>query len=150
MDLLEELPANVVKRVLTVASPETRRLINQFLQYPEDSAGSIMTAELIDLKAAMTVAEAFAHIRRTAIDSEMIYTCYVIDERRHLLGTVSVKDLLLAKYETPVSQVMHTRPCAAPPRTRPSRPPRCSAGTICSLSTRGRSGAPPGGHHYGG
>lgn len=108
VDLLEELPANVVKRVLTVASPETRRLINQFLQYPEDSAGSIMTAELIDLKAAMTVAEAFAHIRRTAIDSEMIYTCYVIDERRRLLGTVSVKDLLLAKYETPVSQVMHT------------------------------------------
>lgn len=108
VDLLEELPANVVKRVLTAASPETRRLINQFLQYPEDSAGSIMTAELIDLKAAMTVAEAFAHIRRTAIDSEMIYTCYVIDDNRRLLGTVSVKELLLAKYETPVSEIMHT------------------------------------------
>ena len=96
VDLLEELPANVVKRVLRSARPETRALINQFLNYPENSAGSRMTAEFTDLRAGMSVAQAIEHIRRTGEDRETIYTCYVIDEGRRLEGVVSVKDLLLA------------------------------------------------------
>ena len=96
VDLLEELPANVVKRVLRSARPETRALINQFLQYPENSAGSLMTAEFTDLRAGMTVMQAIEHIRRTGEDRETIYTCYVIDSVRRLEGVVTVKDLLLA------------------------------------------------------
>lgn len=96
VDLLEELPANVVKRVLRSARPETRALINQFLQYPENSAGSLMTAEFTDLRAEMTVMQAIEHIRRTGEDRETIYTCYVIDSVRRLEGVVTVKDLLLA------------------------------------------------------
>ena len=96
VDMLEELPANVVKRVLKNAKPDTRALINQFLKYPENSAGSIMTAEFTDLRAAMTVAQAIEHIRRTGEDRETIYTCYVIDASRKLEGVVTVKDLLLA------------------------------------------------------
>ena len=96
VDMLEELPANVVKRVLRSARPETRALINQFLQYPENSAGSLMTAEFTDLRAEMTVMQAIEHIRRTGEDRETIYTCYVIDSVRRLEGVVTVKDLLLA------------------------------------------------------
>lgn len=106
VDLLEELPANMVKRVLKNAKPQTRALINQFLQYPESSAGSIMTAEFTDLHGAMTVREAIEHIRRTGEDRETIYTCYVIDSRRILGGVVSVKDLLLAADDRLVSDVM--------------------------------------------
>ena len=99
VDMLEELPANVVKRVLKNARPETRRLINQFLNYPENSVGSIMTAEFMDLKKSMTVAEAIAHIRRTGEDSESIYTCYVTDNARHLEGVITVRELLIARDE---------------------------------------------------
>lgn len=108
VDMLEELPANVVKRVLKSATPATRSLINQFLKYPENSAGSIMTAEFTDLRGTMTVAEAIAHIRHTGEDRETIYTCYVIDRARLLEGVVTVKDLLLAPDGIRVEDVMDT------------------------------------------
>ena len=106
VDMLEELPANVVKRVLQNAQPETRALINQFLKYPENSAGSIMTAEFTDLRRNMSVGDAIKHIRRTGEDRETIYTCYVVDERRVLDGVVSVKDLLLAHDEQQIADIM--------------------------------------------
>ncbi|MCD8223247.1 MAG: magnesium transporter [Clostridiales bacterium] len=106
VDMVEELPANVVKRVLQNATPETRRLINQFLQYPEDSAGSIMTAEYVGLRGSMTVEEAFAYIRKYGVDKETIYTCYVMDARRKLEGVVTVRDLLMNPYETVISDIM--------------------------------------------
>ena len=106
VDLVEEMPANVVKRILAQADPQMRKEINEILRYPEDSAGSIMTTEYVSLRPSMTVAEAFQRIRRTGVDKETIYTCYVTDERR-LLGTVSVKTLLLqADDSTPVSEIM--------------------------------------------
>jgi len=105
-DLVEEMPANVVKRILAQADPEMRSDINQILRFPENSAGSIMTTEYVSLRPAMTVAEAITRIRRTGVDKETIYTCYVTESRR-LLGTVSVKDLLLTENDdTPVSQIM--------------------------------------------
>ena len=108
VDMLEELPATVVRRVLANAKPDTRALINQFLQYPDDSAGSIMTAEYISLKKNMTVEQSFAYIRRNAVDKETIYTCFVLDEKRHLEGVVTVKDLLLNDYETKLEDIMDT------------------------------------------
>ena len=105
-DLVEEMPANVVKRILAQADPDMRRQINEILRYPENSAGSIMTTEYVSLRPSMTVAEAIQRIRKTGVDKETIYTCYVTDGRR-LLGTVSVKDLLLASDDTtPVSRIM--------------------------------------------
>ena len=89
-DLVEEMPASVVKRILAQADPEMRREINEILRYPENSAGSIMTTEYVSLRPQMTVAEAIQRIRRTGVDKETIYTCYVTEARR-LLGTVSVK-----------------------------------------------------------
>ena len=108
VDMLEELPANVVKRVLRNAQPETRILINQFLKYPENSAGSIMTSEYIDLSKNMTVGDAIKRIRRIGKDRETIYTCYVIDEQRELDGVVTVKDLLLSNDEQKVEDIMDT------------------------------------------
>ena len=106
VDMLEELPANVVKRVLKNAQPETRNLINQFLNYPENSVGSIMTAEFIDLKKTMTVSDAINRIRRIGEDRESIYTCYVTDSRRCLEGVVTVKELLLSPDETVIDDLM--------------------------------------------
>lgn len=106
VDMLEELPANVVKRVLKNSTREMRDVINQYLQYPENSAGSIMTAEFTDLRASMTVGEAIAHIRRTGEDRETIYTCYVIDGSRVLEGVITVKDLLLADDARRVDELM--------------------------------------------
>lgn len=106
VDMLEELPANVVKRVLKNATPATRSLINQFLQYPENSAGSVMTAEFTDLRKDMTVADAIDHIRRTGEDRETVYTCYVLGERRVLEGVVSVKDLLLNSDDRRIADIM--------------------------------------------
>ncbi len=106
VDMLEEMPAGLVKRVLRNASPETRGRINQFLRYPEDSAGSIMTAEFTDLKKAMLVAEAIKRIRRIGQDRETIYTCYVVDQTRRLQGVVTVKDLLLAQDGDCVADLM--------------------------------------------
>ena len=95
VDLLEDLPANVVTRILSNINPQKRAQINILLDYPQDSAGSIMTTEYIDLKKDMTVDEAFDRIRKIGIDTETIYSCYVISNRRRLIGTVSLKDLLL-------------------------------------------------------
>ena len=108
VDMLEELPANVVKRVMRTATSETRNLINQFLQYPENSAGSIMTAEFVDLKKYMNVRESFARIRRIGADKETIYTCFVTSADRHLEGVVTVKDLLLAQDEDVLEDIMDT------------------------------------------
>lgn len=107
-DIVEEMPANVVKRILLHADPELRKDINQMLRYPPDCAGSIMTTEFVDLKRDMTVSDAFTHIRRTGMDKETIYTCYVIDSNRILLGLVSVKDLLLSDYQMQISDIMET------------------------------------------
>ena len=108
VDMMEELPANVVKRVMRTATPATRNLINQYLKYPENSAGSIMTAEFIDLKKYMRVKEAFARIRRIGEDRETIYVCYVTSAKRRLEGVVTVKDLLLSDDETIIEDIMDT------------------------------------------
>ena len=96
-DLVEEMPANVVKRILLHADPEMRHSINQILRYPENSAGSIMTTEYVSLRPSMTVGEAILRIRRQGVDKETIYTCYVLAKDRTLIGLVTVKDLLLAE-----------------------------------------------------
>ena len=106
VDMLEELPATIVRRVLKNSSADTRQLINQFLNYPENSAGSVMTAEYVGLKKNMTVEEAFAYIRKYGVDKETIYTCYVMDEKRRLEGVVTVKDLLMNPYETQLGEIM--------------------------------------------
>ena len=106
VDMMEELPANVVRRVMRTATPETRNLINQYLHYPENSAGSIMTAEFVDLKKYMSVKDAFARIRRIGEDKETIYICFVTSADRKLEGIVTVKDLLLADPETVIEDLM--------------------------------------------
>ena len=107
-DIVEEMPANVVKRILKNADPEMRNTINQLLRYPENSAGSIMTTEYVTLRPQMTVEESILRIRRQGVDKETIYTCYVTEGRK-LIGLVTVKDLLLAEDdETPVEQIMLT------------------------------------------
>lgn len=108
VDLLEELPAGMVKRILRSAKPETRALINKFLKYPDGSAGSIMTAEYIDLKKSMTVLEAVARIRKTGVKKETVYTAFVIDAARKLEGVVSLKDLLFADENDIIGDIMST------------------------------------------
>ena len=108
VDIIEEMPATVVKRILMHTDPEVRKSINEILQYPEDSAGSIMTIEYVDLKKYMTVEDAFTRIRRTGVDKETIYICYVTDENRKLLGIVTVKDLLLAEKNAKIFEIMDT------------------------------------------
>lgn len=108
VDMLEEMPANIVNRVLRNADPETRKAINQILKYPRDSAGSIMTIEYVSLAKHMTVEDAFTRIRRTGLDKETIYTCYVVDGARHLVGLVTVKDLLLADTSDVIENIMET------------------------------------------
>lgn len=108
VDMLEEMPAMVVKRVLRNAKPETRKLINQFLNYPEDSAGSIMTAEFMDLHKDLTVLEAIEHIRRVGEEAEQIYTCYVTNNKRILEGVVTLKELLLSPDNTLIEDIMET------------------------------------------
>lgn len=108
MDLLEEMPANVVKRILKNSTLENRKRINQFLSYSENSAGSVMTAEFVELLGNMTVKEAIRHIRRTGQDRETIYTCYVMDPQRKLRGVITVKDLLLADDHQQVEDLMET------------------------------------------
>ena len=106
VDFIEEMPAGVVKRVLNNLPKEKRDIINSFLKYPEGSAGSIMTIEYVDLKEYLTVSEAFDRIRRDGVDKETIYTCYVIDSARSLLGAVSVKTLLLSSPEDKIGDIM--------------------------------------------
>ena len=108
-DLVEEMPANVVKRILMAVDPEMRSSINQILRYPEYSAGSIMTTEYVSLRPHMTVEEAILRIRRQGVDKETIYTCYVLDKDRTLIGLVTVKDLLLASDdEMEINEIMET------------------------------------------
>lgn len=109
VDMLDEAPANVVQRVLQNASNETRALINQFLNYKEDTAGSIMTAEFLDLKKGMTVKEALDRIRRICKDKETSYTCYVLDKNRILEGMITVKTILMAKDEEMIDDLMDTQ-----------------------------------------
>ena len=108
VDIIEEMPANVVKRILKNTDSESREAINQILRYPKDSAGSIMTTEYVRLNKDMTVADAFARIRRTGVDKETIYTCYVTERDRSLIGLVTVKDLLLADEDCEISDIMTT------------------------------------------
>ena len=106
-DLVEEMPANVVRRILAQADPEMRSSINQILRYPENSAGALMTMEYVSLRPDMTVEEAILRIRRQGVDKETIYTCYVLDKDRTLLGIVTVKDLLLAESDdTEIREIM--------------------------------------------
>ena len=106
VDIVEEMPANVVKRILRQADPDMRKMINEILQYPEDSAGSIMTTEYVSLRPKMTVEEAIKRIRRTGVDKETIYTCYVTQDDRRLIGYVSIKTLLLSDDEDVMEDIM--------------------------------------------
>ena len=108
VDMIEEMPASLVKRILRHTDDETRRLINQILNYPKDSAGSIMTMEYVDLKRNMTVEQAFDRIRAIGVEKETVYTCYVTDSRRKLKGIVTVKDLLLAPKTEVIRDIMET------------------------------------------
>ena len=113
VDLIEEMPASVVKRILRHTDPETRRSVNEILRYPEDSAGSIMTTEFVDLKRDMTVEDALKRIRRTGVDKETINICYVTDPSRRLLGLVSIRTLLLADEDDVIEDIMETNVISA-------------------------------------
>ena len=108
VDLIEEMPANVVKRLLKNTDVKTRSLINQFLKYPDDSAGSIMTIEFVDLRKNMTVQEALEHIRQTGVDKETVYTCYVIDDFRKLIGHVSAHKMLVSERSDLIENIMES------------------------------------------
>lgn len=108
VDMIEEMPANVVRRILKYTDPAMRKTINDILKYPSDSAGSLMTTEYVDLKEHMTVAQAFDHIRKIGVDKETIYTCYVMEKDRKLLGIVTVKDLLLSDKDAVLTDIMDT------------------------------------------
>ena len=108
VDIIEEMPATIVKRILRNTDAQTRKSINTLLKYPEDSAGSIMTPEFVDLKKDNTVEDAFKRIRRTGVDKETIYTCYVTDSSRHLIGVTTVKELLLHDYDDKIEEFMET------------------------------------------
>ncbi len=106
VEVIEEMPASVAKRIIAQADPQTRREINQILAYPDDSAGSIITTEYVDLKKHITVADAFRHIKDTGPDKETIYTAYVTDARRKLIGVITAKDLLLASPDQTMEEIM--------------------------------------------
>ena len=108
VDFLEELPASVVKRVLQNTEPKTRALINQFLKYPDNSAGSIMTIEFAEFHSSLTVKDAMDSLRKTGLDKETIYTCYVIDDSRHLIGTIALRHLIMADETKMVTDIMQT------------------------------------------
>ena len=106
VDIVEEMPANVVRRILKHSDPEMRKSINEILKYPEDSAGALMTTEFLDLKQSLTVGDALKRIRRQGADMETISVCYVTDERRHLLGYVSIRTLLLSEEDDVIGDIM--------------------------------------------
>ena len=108
VDLIEEMPSNIVPKILKAISNEDRKVINELLKYPEDSAGSIMTTEFIDLKEDMTAEEALKRVRKIGVDSETIYTCYVLSSERILKGIINIKDILLSKKETKIGTLMET------------------------------------------
>lgn len=105
-DIIEEMPANVVKRILKVVSPDMRKAVNELLKYPDDSAGSIMTTEFVRLKKSFTVEDSLDLIRSVGVNKETIYTCYVTDEKNHLIGIVTAKDLLLSELTESISEIM--------------------------------------------
>ncbi len=106
VDMIEEMPAVVVKRILRASTAETRNEINELLRYPKNSAGTIMTTEYVRFRKNMTVAQALEHIRKVAIDKETVYTCYVTDEDRHLIGLVTAKKLLISPLDSPLEDIM--------------------------------------------
>ncbi|MBQ4545074.1 MAG: magnesium transporter [Oscillospiraceae bacterium] len=106
VDIIEEMPANVVRRILRQTDPDMRKMINEILKYPDDCAGSIMTTEYVNFKPDLTVAEAIKHIRRSGVDKETIYTCYVTQSDRKLIGIVSVQKLLIADDDDEISNIM--------------------------------------------
>ncbi len=106
VDLIEEMPSNVVKRILKNIEPSNRKIVNELLKFPEDSAGSIMTTEMVELKRNMTVDEAFQIIKKTGIKKETIYICYVVDEFRKLIGTVSIKELLISERDVLIKDIL--------------------------------------------
>ena len=108
VDLIEEMPATVVRRILAQTDADTRQIINQLLQYPKDSAGSIMTTEFVSLKSGITVEDAFSAIRRRALDKETVYKCYVKDGFSRLIGVVTAKDLMLAEPDVLIDEIMQT------------------------------------------
>lgn len=108
VDIVEEMPSNVVTRILAQAAPDVRKMINEILKYPEDSAGSIMTTELVELKENLTCEDAIKRIRRTGVDKETIYTCYVTDLNRKLIGCITLKSLLFAEDDELVGDIMET------------------------------------------
>ena len=109
VDIIEEMPSNVVKRILKNTSPEDRATINKLLEYPGGSAGSLMTTEYVSFQSSLTIKEAFDKIRKEGVDKETIYTCYVTDSRKKLIGVVTVKDLLLNSYESKIEDIMETK-----------------------------------------
>ena len=135
-DLLEEMPANIVKKILKNAKPETRKDINHLLRYPEDSAGSIMTVEYVDLKENMTVSDAVDRIRKIGLDSETVNICYVVDAQRVLIGTVALRYLVILNPDAIIGEVMNDNVI-----TSRKRPPRISKRWRLSfLPTRAISG----------
>ncbi len=108
VDFLEEVPANIVRRVMAVTDSTTRETINRFLKYDDNSAGGIMTCEMVELHTSLTVEQAIAQIRKTGIDKETVYTCYCIDGLRHLVGTVALRDLIFATPDQLISDIMDT------------------------------------------
>ncbi len=110
VDIIEEMPANVVKRILRHTTPQKREKINQLLQYKEDSAGTIMTTEFVNLKADMTCAQAFDSIRKSGLEKETVYTCYVTDGKRILIGVVTVKDMIMAGNDARIGDIMEKNP----------------------------------------
>lgn len=108
VDIIEEMPANVVSRILKNASPTMRKTVNELLKYPEDSAGAVMTTEYVALKENLTVDGALQYIRKTALDKETIYTCYVTDTNRHLIGLITAKDLLISPADAVIGDIMDT------------------------------------------
>ncbi|MBQ8426508.1 MAG: magnesium transporter [Clostridia bacterium] len=108
VDIIEEMPANVVKRILKNSTAEDRKQINHLLEYPDDSAGSIMTTEYVSLSSSMSVEDAFEKIRRTGVNKETVYTCYVTDTRKKLIGVVTVRDMLLSEKSEIIENIMET------------------------------------------
>ena len=107
VDMIEELPSNLVKKVLKNSNPDDRRIINIMLNYPKDSAGSVMTTEYVSLKPEMIVSDSLEHIRSTGENKETIDMCYVIDETRHLIGEVSLRDIVMSEHSTPITSIMN-------------------------------------------
>lgn len=108
VDMIEEMPSNVVKRILRTVSDKDRKTINEILNYPDDSAGSIMTTEFVDLKENMTVEEAFEKIKKIGLKKETVYNCYVLDKNRKLLGVIDIKNLLVAERNQKLNELMDT------------------------------------------